>query len=108
MIRTLVKWLEPFNSTCALVINLYRQLSEQQEFMRELQEARDLAERSSQAKTEFLSSMSHELRTPLNSILGFAQLLRNGKQPLKRAPTTPDRPDSAQWPSLAQPDQRSA
>lgn len=80
--QDLVKWLEPFNSTCALLINLYRQLSQQQAFMRELQEARDLAERSSQAKTEFLSSMSHELRTPLNSILGFAQLLRNGKQPL--------------------------
>lgn len=38
--------------------------------------ARELAERASQAKTEFLSSMSHEFRTPLNAILGFAQLLK--------------------------------
>jgi hypothetical protein len=37
--------------------------------------ARDLAERASAAKTEFLSRMSHELRTPLNAILGFTQLL---------------------------------
>lgn len=80
--QALVKWLEPFTSTCALLINLYRQLNEQRQFMQELQQARDLAERSSQAKTEFLSSMSHELRTPLNAILGFAQLLLNGKQPL--------------------------
>jgi hypothetical protein len=34
-----------------------------------------LAQRDSQAKSQFLSRMSHELRTPLNAVLGFAQLL---------------------------------
>lgn len=78
----LVQWLKPFTSTCALLINLYRQINEQKRFTEELKIARDLAEQSSQAKTEFLSSMSHELRTPLNAILGFAQLLSNSKQGL--------------------------
>ena len=36
-----------------------------------------LAERESQAKSQFLSRMSHELRTPLNAVLGFTQLLQS-------------------------------
>ena len=42
--------------------------------------ARQAAEASNRAKTEFLSRMSHELRTPLNAVLGFSQLLRNEAQ----------------------------
>ncbi len=48
----------------------------------QLDEARVIADKANQAKSEFLSSMSHELRTPLNSILGFAQLLEAGKPAL--------------------------
>ncbi len=38
-------------------------------------QAKALAERESQAKSELLARMSHELRTPLNAILGFSELL---------------------------------
>jgi PAS domain S-box-containing protein len=34
---------------------------------------------ASRAKSEFLTNMSHELRTPLNSIIGFAELLKDGE-----------------------------
>jgi two-component system, sensor histidine kinase and response regulator len=37
--------------------------------------AKQIADRTSLAKSEFLASMSHELRTPLNAISGFAELL---------------------------------
>lgn len=75
----LVQWLEPFTSTCALLINLYRQFTQQQRTHEELRQAKDIAEQANQAKSDFLSVMSHELRTPLNAVLGFAQLLNNGR-----------------------------
>lgn len=78
--QKMVQWLKPFTATCALLIQLYRQMSERDRFTSQLARARDDAERANRAKSEFLSSMSHELRTPLNSILGFAQLLLNGKK----------------------------
>ncbi len=39
-------------------------------------QATAVAERASQAKSQFLARMSHELRTPLNAVLGFTQLLQ--------------------------------
>ncbi|MBD2329848.1 response regulator [Alkalinema sp. FACHB-956] len=45
----------------------------------ELAEAKVLADEANKAKSEFLANMSHELRTPLNGILGYAQILGQGK-----------------------------
>lgn len=52
--------------------DLDRKVDEQARLTLELYEMNQL-------KSEFLANMSHELRTPLNSIIGFSELLENGK-----------------------------
>ena len=43
---------------------------------RRLRETAALAERASDAKTQFLSSMSHDIRTPMNAVLGMTDIAR--------------------------------
>jgi len=52
-----------------------KMIKEEQELKRQLTEAKQAAERASNAKTKFLFNMSHDIRTPMNAIMGFTDLL---------------------------------
>lgn len=45
----------------------------------QLGQALDAARAAAETKSRFLASVSHELRTPLNGIIGFSELLYDGK-----------------------------
>ncbi|MBI5364744.1 MAG: PAS domain S-box protein [Planctomycetes bacterium] len=56
-----------------------KQQQEERRKHREVAEWARVAHEANRFKSEFLSGMSHELRTPLNSVIGFTQLLVDGK-----------------------------
>lgn len=50
-------------------------VTEREQMIEELRDAKKQAEQSDKLKSAFLANMSHEIRTPLNAIVGFSELM---------------------------------
>lgn len=64
----------PFNNEIFFTATV-RDISERHAREAALQKAREIAEASNKAKTQFLAHMSHEIRSPMNAVLGCMDLL---------------------------------
>ena len=61
-------------TVCMVRADVTDMLAEERRSKKALEQALELAEEASRAKSDFLSSMSHDIRTPMNAIMGMTAL----------------------------------
>jgi signal transduction histidine kinase/CheY-like chemotaxis protein len=58
------------------IVGTWQDVTEQQQMLEALKQAKAMADTANAAKSAFLANMSHEIRTPMNAIVGLAHLMR--------------------------------
>jgi len=62
------------------ILVVFHDTTELIEAKREAEHARELAEQSTRAKSDFLARMSHEMRTPMNAIIGMSAIGKDARE----------------------------
>jgi K+-sensing histidine kinase KdpD len=82
--REQIEWLHKASATMAVAIRMSLDLSEREKTRKDLEIARNAADKANRAKSGFLANMSHEIRTPMNAVIGMAYLALNTELTLKQ------------------------
>ncbi|RYX92724.1 MAG: response regulator [Comamonadaceae bacterium] len=56
------------------IMGIGRNITQRKRIEEHVRRAKELAEETTQAKSDFLANMSHEIRTPMNAIIGMSHL----------------------------------
>lgn len=72
----------------AIVIN-FRDIHDKMLILKELQEAKESAEKANRLKDSFISAMSHEIRTPITGITGMVSVIADSLSDEDSAELTP-------------------
>ena len=76
-VLTIYHWMLPYRGSDNVVVGIiggWIDISERQQLLEQLQEAKVHADQANLAKSDFLTTMSHEIRTPMNAVIGMLEL----------------------------------
>ncbi|MCW8090816.1 GAF domain-containing hybrid sensor histidine kinase/response regulator [Alteromonas sp. ASW11-130] len=63
------------DGVCTRILGASRDITQQVQVGKDLEDKRKIAEHALQARSQFLANMSHEIRTPINGVLGMLDTL---------------------------------
>lgn len=76
-VLTIYHWVLPYRGSDGAVVGMiggWIDISERQQLVEQLKEAKNHADQANLAKSDFLTTMSHEIRTPMNAVIGMLEL----------------------------------